>query len=144
MTEEILIPHPGTTPDGLEPQLGNTELQINRRTTLAFIAADPLHLVLTPHNSEKTASGGMKFTPGDPKPEEVFRMIPMSDVQPSVTTPDGIQLLPTFVLMGVYSSLMDRWDTFVLNGQKYQIVSTIRPEHTIEARYFTKGDVARY
>jgi len=118
------------------------ELQINRRATLAFIAADPLHLQLTPITMIKTNTGGLREQVGAPKTEEVFRLLPQSDVQASIQTPDGIQLTPTLVLMGVFDSLMERWDTFTVNGTKYQIVSTIRPEHTVESRYYTKADVA--
>lgn len=133
---DIILPDP-------IPTLTRTEVEINRNSTLYFIAADPVHLSLIPQIEDKTAGGGKKYTDGVPRAQQVFRLIPQQDVMPSIQTPDGIQLTPTFVLMGLYDAVLERWDKFDLNGHKYQIVSPVRPEHTVENRYFTKADVAR-
>lgn len=128
-----------------EPSSGaSTYLRVQRRNTEEFIKADPIVISLVPRSKTKTAGGGKKMVEGEPKTAQMFRLIPTSDVQPSVQTPDGIQLTPTFVLLGKFDADMARWDTFELNGHKYQIVSTVRPEHSVENRYESKADVARY
>lgn len=124
------------------PSEKNEELEINRLNTRAFIDADPVVLVLTPNVKQKTAGGGKKMMPGTARLPQKFRMIPQGDVQPSVQTPDGIQLTPTFVLMGDWLVDMERWDTFKFKGHSYQIVSTVRPEHTNDP-IWKKADVAR-
>lgn len=128
-----------------EPSSGaSSYLRVQRKNTEAFINADPIVVSLVPRVKTKTAGGGKKMEKGTPKSAQKFRLIPQGDVQPSVQTPDGIQLTPTFVLLGKFDADIDRWDTFQLNGHDYQVVSTVRPEHTIENRYESKVDVARY
>lgn len=119
------------------------ELSLHRKNTKAFIDADPLALVLVPHAIEKDAGGGRKLVPGEPREEQAFRLIPMSDVMPTVQTIDGIQLTPTYVLLGEHDAQMARWDIFSINGVDYQIISPIRPEHTVASIYERKADVAR-
>lgn len=120
------------------------EVRINRRVTEQFIKADPVVLELQGHTLVKKAGGGRKLEPNEGKKSaQMFRLIPQTDVQPSVQTPDGIQLTPTFVLLGRFDADLNRWDTFELNGHSYQVVSTVRPEHSIMNRYEVKADVAR-
>jgi hypothetical protein len=142
----ITVPFPGWNegpgPSPEVPTEQDEELEINRANTRAFIEADPVVLTLTPNALQKTAGGGKRMQPGAPRTPQQFRLIPQSDVQTSVQTPDGIQVTPTFVLMGDWLAVMDRWDTFDLNGHSYQVVSTVRPEHTLNP-YFKKADVAR-
>jgi hypothetical protein len=120
-----------------------TELEVNRRTTRAFIAADPVSLALVPYAQHRTASGGLKQVAGTPRSAQQFRLIPLQDVMPQIQTPDGVQLTPQFVLMGAWNCEVERWDRFSLNGNDYVVVSPPRPEHTVESRYYTKVDVAR-
>lgn len=120
------------------------ELEINRENTKVFIDADPVSIALIPQTLTKTAGGGKKHTDEAPREQQTFRLIPQGDVMTQVQTPDGIQLTPTYVLMGEWNAEMGRWDKFSLNGINYQIVSPIRPHHTVESRYFSKADVARY
>lgn len=133
---------PEPTPEPVLPPV-NIELVVNRRATLEFIAADPIRVGMRETIKQSNGSGGYKFVEGDQRAEQVFRLIPQQDVMPTVQTIDGIQITPTFVLMGTYDADIRRWDTFELNGNKYQVVSPTRPEHTVENRYFTKADVAR-
>lgn len=119
------------------------ELEIHRKNTKVFIDADPITLVLVPHALEKDAGGGRKLVPGEAREEQVFRLIPMTDVMPTVQTVDGVQLTPTYILLGEHDCVMGRWDKFSLNGDDYQIVSPIRPEHTVTSIYERKADVAR-
>jgi hypothetical protein len=121
--------------------MNDSELAVYRANTKAFIDADPITAVLTPQTETKGFSG-TKMEAGAPRAPQTFRLIPQNDVTPEVMTPDGIQLTPTFVLLGMHDAAMDRWDTFSLGDRKFQIVSPIRPRHTVASRYESKGDVA--
>ena len=119
------------------------ELEVNRRATLAFIAADVVRLSLREMKKVPNGSGGFKYDEQPAREPQSFRLIPQQDVMPTIQTLDGVQVTPTFVLMGEFNADIRRWDVFELNGHKYQVVSPIRPEHSVESRYFTKADVAR-
>lgn len=120
------------------------ETQLLRTNTDWFIAADPVVLVLTPSGKVSDGAGGYTPAPGEPRAEQIFRLIPSTDSMPQIQTPDGVQLTPTYVLLGSYDAEMERWDTFSLNGVDFRIVSPIRPDHrTPEHFYEKKADVAR-
>ena len=119
------------------------ELQIHRDNTAAFIAADPVTLLLRRKVKVPIADGGYSSSWVPLFDTEVFRLIPLSDINPQVQTIDGVQLVTTYVLLGTWDADMKRGDRFTLNGADFQIVSPIRPEHTVDSRYEKKGDVAR-
>lgn len=120
------------------------ETLINRANTEAFINADPVSIVLVPVNKNDDGEGGFKMEPGAPLEAQTLRLIPQSDVMPSVTTPDGIQLLPTYVLLGMHDATLPRWSLFSLGGVDFIITSPTRPDfRTIDNAYEAKVDVAR-
>lgn len=133
----IIIPEAPGTPDA-------TEIDFMRINTKVFIDADPISLSLTHRTRTRSAEGGWQNgAPGLPA-AQMFRLIPLTDVATSVQTPDGVQLMPAYVLLGQWDSDMRRWDTFTLNDVEYAIVSPIRPEFRDEAFvYERKADVAR-
>lgn len=121
-----------------------TEVEINRLNTKAFIDADPISVIITPVVKEDDGGGGHKRTPGTPLPAQTLRLIPQSDVMPTVTTPDGVQLLPTYVLLGEHTANLPRWGEFSLGGVDFIITSPTRPDfRTIDHAYEAKVDVAR-
>lgn len=121
------------------------EIEAHRRNTKAFIDYDPISIILNERNKTPTADGGYKFGAPVPRAAQIFRLIPQSDVMPQVQTPDGHTLLPTYVLLGEHSAIMERWDTFELEGVKFIIVSPIRPDFKLPfSLYERKADVARF
>lgn len=134
-----LEPIPPVTPS---PQ-ALMELQINRQNTHEFIMADPLWIVLSYAERGSDGEGGTLEEEPDDRDAQLFRLIPQTDVMPQVQTPDGVQLVPTYVLLGEWDAEMSRWDTFALGGVKFKIVSPIRPDYTSDNVYERKGDVAR-
>lgn len=141
MSDIIVLPNPPDYPDS--SPFSTRELEINRRNTRAFIESDPIFLALQPRVKVNTPDGGFKMEDGEERDTQTFRLLPQSDIMPSVQTPDGITLTPTYVLLGEWDALMDRWDRFFVNDVAYQIVSPIRPDYTMANVYERKGDVAR-
>jgi hypothetical protein len=117
-----------------------TELQVQRRNTAAFIAADPVDLVLVPHTKQSLPSGGYSFHEEAPRGVQTFRLIPSNDRMPEISNSNGRMAVPTYTLLGNWDAEMERWDTFVLGGVVYEIASPVRPEHT-DSPYERKGDV---
>lgn len=121
-----------------------SELAYQRRNTKAFIDADPVSLTLLAQNRVSLPDGGYRVDPPTPRAPQIFRLIPQSDVMPVVQTPDGHQLTPTYVLLGEYDAIMERWDKFTFNNVEFQIVSPIRPDFRLSINaYERKADVAR-
>lgn len=138
----IVIPNPPEQGDFVPAS--DTELEIQRRNTLAFIDANPIWVDLLPFDKVDTPDGGFKLTTGTPRASQKFRLLPQSDIMPQVQTPDGVQLTPTYVLLGTWDCEMERWDKFFFNDVWYRIVSPIRPDHTATQVYERKADVARF
>lgn len=115
---------------------------MQRRNTVAFIEADPIDLVLTPHTAEDTPSGGFRLTASEPRTAETLRLIPANDRMPEVRSSAGRVVRPEYTLMGVHSSPMSQWDTFTYRGVVYEVASPVRPVHT-DSAYERKGDVVR-
>lgn len=121
------------------------EITYQRRNTKAFIDADPIQVTLTETPRTETADGGWRKGAPVARDLQTFRLIPQSDIMPQVQTPDGIALTPGYVLLGEHSCIMERWDTFELNGLKFMIVSPVRPDVRLYVNaYERKADVARY
>jgi hypothetical protein len=121
-----------------------SELLINRRNTIAFIEADPVLVTFVLRKKKTDGAGGFKWvddTEASPRDPQVMRLIPQNDIMPVIQTVDGFQRQPSYVLLGRWDAVMNVWDYFTVNGQKFQIVSPIRPLHTDNA-YERKGDVA--
>ena len=121
-----------------------SEIVFQRRNTKAFIEADPVVLSLIPVAKTPVAGGGHRWVEQEPMEPQTFRLIPQSDIMPTVQTPDGMQLTPTYVLLGEHNCQMERLATFTLNGVKFKIVSPVRPDFRDPAlAYQRKADVAR-
>ena len=87
-----------------------TEILYHRANTEAFILADPVAITLKFREKIDLPSGGFKWGPETAREEQSFKMIPQTDVMPTVTTPDGVTLLPGYVILGRYDAVMERWD----------------------------------
>lgn len=119
------------------------ELLIQRKNTLKFINADPVSLVLTRESRIDTGDGGYKKGPPTEIAVQTFRLIPQTDPISQIQTPDGIQLITSFMLLGTHDCDMARWDEFTLNGVRMMIVGPVRPEYTVLNVYERKAEVAR-
>lgn len=138
----IVIPNPPQQADS--SPVSSMELEIQRRNTKAFIDANAIWVTLEPYGKVDTPDGGFRLQNGTPRSPQTFRLLPQSDVMPQVQTPDGIQLTPTYVLLGTWDCEMERWDKFFFNDVWFRIVSPIRPDHSVINVYERKADVARF
>lgn len=120
-----------------------SEVEYQRRITKAFIDSDPISLSLSRPLTADDGEGGRIIGSSSNIEMQTFRLIPQSDVMPQVQTPDGFQLTPTYVILGEYDCDLERWDRFSVAGVDFQVVSPVRPDHSIANVYERKADVAR-
>ena len=105
------------------------ELDINRRNTRAFIAAKPSVIVLTPQTKVDTPSGGYKLAPGDPRGDQVLRIIELGANQspPILTTQDGKQREAAFWLLGLHDAVMEINDFWTApDGREWLVGDIVR------------------
>lgn len=111
---------------------------MQRRSTAAFIAADPIDLALSrPVWSSDGAGGRIADTPLTLNAQR-FRLIPQVDAGLFRITADGRQVNPEFRLLGVYDADLQRGDRFDYNGATYEVVAIADKRD-----YQTKAEVTR-
>jgi hypothetical protein len=107
-----------------------SELDTNKKNTVAFIEANPIELSLTPSGWIETESGGRVRSDLPPRPAQVFRLVDQSTAffgnSPGlVTTSDGQQRKATHQLLGAYDAVMAVDDWWVLDGVRYEITEVL-------------------
>lgn len=113
-----------------------SELNLQRKQTLAFIKADYARIVL--YRSEWVSDGEGGVTPQAPEPlaAQTMRMIPRQDTSTQISTADGEMVTPQYVLLGRWDADIQRWDEFTLDDNRYQVVSVAE-----NRQYETKAEV---
>lgn len=114
------------------------ELKMQRVLTAQFIEADALEIQLM--RSVRTPNGSGGYRTSDPVPVgglQRMRLIPLGDGATERYDANGKQVFPLYMLMGSHDADMQRWDTFELNGTRYQVVFINQNN-----QYETKGEVA--
>lgn len=101
-------------------------LDLQRRQTKAFIAADTTVVTLIPTDVTVTTSGGRSKADGVPRVPQKFSLIPMSyDQQPRVTV-DGIERIISYTLLGEWNCTMEVWDHWEGDdGGLYTVVAVV-------------------
>lgn len=107
------------------------ELQVMRQQTRWFIEDAATMIQLTPHTEVKTDAGGKVRSAGLPRKPQMFRILPLSrSVATSPTsgldfnlgtTNDGINRTSEFKIMGEWNAVLERGDTFELDGDEYEV-----------------------
>lgn len=136
-SDTIIIPDP----PGGDPS-ADMELQINRDNTAAFIAADPVELILTRVVKDEDGAGGYKNVKHQMPNSQRFRMIPSNDRMPEVIASNGTYPRPEYTLLGEWDADLMEDDEFEFQEVVYKIINPVRPVHTDKA-YERKGDVIR-
>lgn len=126
----------------VDPGIVTAETLANRALTDAFIATRPITVTLTPYAPVRSATGALILTAQTSRAPQVMRIVELgrssanSLVQP---TGDGEQLESTFQLLGVWNSIMDTHDRFVLDGRQC-VINAILMDNPWERR----AEVTRY
>jgi hypothetical protein len=117
--------------------IATAELAIQRMLTRVFIEADVRPVVL--ERSTWTPDGAGGSVQGDPESlaPQRMRLIPLGDGAQERFTPNGEAVRPSYKLLGKYDADMERWDTFTLDGSRYEVVWVNE-----NRQYEVKGEVA--
>lgn len=117
--------------------LRQAELKAQQRISRAFIDADARDVILL--RSPRTDDGAGGFILGESVPQgaQRLRLLPQEDGATERTTAEGESATPQYMLMGPSDANMQRWDEFVLDGTRYQIV------YIDDRKYELKGEVIR-
>lgn len=117
--------------------IASAELAMQRQLTQAFIDADWLTIVLLRSAWTSDGAGGRLKGVEVSLAPQTFRLIPQDDGTTERLTADGKAVNPTYRLLGPYTADMQRWDEFVIDGKRYQIVFI-----NANRQYEVKGGVA--
>jgi hypothetical protein len=103
--------------------IATPELNVQRNLTKLFIAADPQSIQIMRSTRTPNGSGGYVVGPptavGTP---QTLRLIPLGDGATERYDANGKQVFPQYMLLGEYTADVQRWDTFTLDGARYQVV----------------------
>lgn len=101
----------------------SAELAAQRRVTRAFIQADSKLVTLLRAARVPDGAGGV--VEGDPVslPVQTMRLIPLGrDGAQERFTANGEAVQPTYALLGEHTADVQRWDQFILDGARYEVV----------------------
>lgn len=103
--------------------MDSTERDIHRENTLAFIAENPVNLVLTPVDERVRIEGGFRDVPGTARPSQTFRIIElgMTSQVPTVRTQDGRDRKVEFWLLGAHDAAVAVGDTWKDGNRLWEI-----------------------
>lgn len=105
--------------------MSGINLAVNRKLTKAFIAFNPVTLVLTPRTKVKKPAGGFGWLDGAPRAAQVLTLIEQTGLsgQPKpVRTVDGVERIVEFELLGEYGAAIQDWDTFSYQGKDWEVI----------------------
>ncbi len=113
------------------------ELKAQTRVTRMFIEADARDVILLRRTRTDDGAGGIEV--GDPVEQfpQRMRLLPQEDGATERTTSEGESATPQYMLMGLPDANMQRYDEFVLDGVRYEIV------YVDDRKYELKGEVIR-
>jgi hypothetical protein len=111
------------------------ELELQRKLTLAFIAADPQTITILRPARTDDGAGGTVTGASTPLPPQTFRLLPQEDGATARTTAEGQTATPEYALLGRWDANLKRFDEFLIEGRRYQIVFI-----TENRQYEVKGE----
>lgn len=101
------------------------EAQVQRRLTLAFIAADPKSISIVRKVKEPNGSGGFRWVHDSAAPDlppQEMRLIPANRQLQERETPLGTKVSADMTLMAAHDADLKRFDEFVDQGITYQVL----------------------
>jgi hypothetical protein len=105
------------------------ELEINRKNTVAFIAARPSEVTLTPRTKTETSGGGWKWVVGAPREPQTLRIIElgMQVTPPILELSNGKQRRVDFWLLGPHDATIEVGDFWVAeDGRTWEVGEVVR------------------
>ncbi len=112
------------------------ELELQRRLTLGFLAADAREIVIQRRPRTSDGAGGTVLgSPADLAPQ-YFRLLPSEDGATARTTAEGETATPEYMLLGRWDADLQRFDEFEIDGRRFQVIFI-----TENRQYETKGEV---
>lgn len=106
-----------------------SELEINRKNTIAFIAARPSEIVLTPRTKKETDGGGWAWEIGSPRDPQTLRIIElgMQSTPPILELTNGKQRKVDFWLLGPFGAVIERGDFWIADdGRVWEVGDVVR------------------
>lgn len=116
--------------------IASQELAVQRKLTKWYVDADSFECVLVRKVKVPTDAGGYVTTPV-PQPAQTLRMNPEQDGMMERVTADGRAVRPSYMLVGKYDAIIERYDTFFKDGREYQVVFVLENQ-----QYQVKAEVA--
>jgi hypothetical protein len=113
------------------------ELKAQQRISLAFIEADARDVILLRRTRTDDGAGGIAVGEPVSLPAQRLRLLPQEDGATERTTSEGESATPQYMLMGPTDANMERYDEFVLDGIRYEVV------YIDDRKYELKGEVIR-
>jgi hypothetical protein len=113
------------------------ELAIQRQLSATFIEADAIEVVLMRPTWSSDGAGGTIEGPLEAQPVQRMRLIPLGDGAQERFTANGQAVTPSYMLMGLHTASMERWDELTINGRQYSVVFINENK-----QYEIKGEVA--
>lgn len=113
------------------------ELALQIANTVAFIAANPTALALTPRTKHKDGTG-VRWVEGEPRPAQTLRLIDQSTSRNTwpglIQTSDGRERLTDFILLGAPDVVVELWDFWLDEKGRIYEVAEIYPSNQYELR----------
>lgn len=98
------------------------ELKVNRRITTAFIATQPVPIVLIPRLKTKQPTGGTTWVKQPARAAQTLRLVEPPSSGPPTRTADGINRVVEFMIMGEYDASIGVYDIFDHDGGTWEVV----------------------
>jgi hypothetical protein len=116
--------------------MSDAEIAAQTRNTAAFIALDPTVIELQPQVETITPSGARTMTPGTARDPQTFKLIPMTFDQRPTTTPDGVERIIDYHLLGMPDALVEVNDIFFMDDfpNDYFLVVAVSDGHQYETK----------
>lgn len=106
------------------------------RQTEAFVAENPVDIVITPRAKEATGAGGHRWVDQPPLPSQRVRLVAIGRVTAVATrtTEDGRVVTPTHTLIAVPGTVVNPMDKFSVGSDQYEVVTvSSKPEWRVSA-----------
>jgi hypothetical protein len=120
---------------GRPTYLSPGELKVQRKLTVAFLRADAREITLERRTRTPDGAGGSVRGPAVSQSAQRFRLLPQEDGATARTTAEGETATPECMVLGRWDANMERFDEFVSDGRRYQIVFISE-----NRQYETKGE----